>query len=111
MRLRQKRMENWRCGTEQFTALICSVLPVSVLCRSLLCSKVLRAKYSAEEEAVLRICQEKVATLEADYGAEVETMRESVKELRVILSSGSQEGLVMEQSRTELECPVCKIVN
>ena len=72
----------------------------------MLCSQVFRAKYAAEEEAVLRSCQQKVATLEADYKAEVENMRESVKELRVILSSGSVEGAVMEQSRSELECPV-----
>ena len=67
---------------------------------------VLRAKHKAEEEEVRKRCKEKVEVLEEECNAEVEEMKESIRELKVILSNTEMEEEVMEQTRSELECPV-----
>ena len=67
---------------------------------------VLRAKHKAEEEEVRKRCKEKVKALEEECNAEVEEMKESIRELKVILSNTEMEEEVMEQTRSELECPV-----
>ena len=67
---------------------------------------VLRAKHKAEEEEVRKRCKEKVEVLEEECNAEVEEMKESIRELKVILSNTEMEDEVMEQTRSELECPV-----
>ena len=67
---------------------------------------VLRAKHKAEEEEVRKRCKEKVEALEEECNAEVEEMKESIRELKVTLSNTEMEEEVMEQTRSELECPV-----
>ena len=67
---------------------------------------VLRAKHKAEEEEVKKRCKEKVKALEEEFNAEVEEMKESIRELKVTLSNTEMEEEVMEQTRSELECPV-----
>ena len=68
--------------------------------------EVVRAKHKAEEEEVRKRCKEKVEALEEECNVEVEEMKESIRELKVILSTSEMEEDVMEQTRSELECPV-----
>ena len=68
--------------------------------------EVVRAKHKAEEEEVRKRCKEKVEALEEECNVEVEEMKESIRELKVILSTSDMEEDVMEQTRSELECPV-----
>ena len=68
--------------------------------------EVVRAKHEAEEEEVRKRCKEKVDALEEECNVEVEEMKESIRELKVILSTSEMEEDVMEQTRSELECPV-----
>lgn len=67
---------------------------------------VLRAKHKAEEEELRNRCKEKVEALEEECNAEVEEMKESIRELKVTLSNTEMKEEVMEQTRSELECPV-----
>jgi len=69
--------------------------------------EVVRAKHKAEEEEVRKRCKEKVDALEEECSLEVEEMKESIRELKVILSTSKMEEDLMEQTRSELECPVC----
>ena len=68
--------------------------------------EVVSAKHKAEEEEVRKRCKEKVDALEEECNVEVEEMKESIRELKVILSTSEMEEDVMEQTRSELECPV-----
>ena len=68
--------------------------------------EVVRAKHKAEEEEVRKRCKEKVDALEEECSLEVEEMKESIRELKVILSTSEMEEDLMEQTRSELECPV-----
>ena len=68
--------------------------------------EVVRAKHKAEEEEVRTRCKEKVEALEEECSLEVEEMKESIRELKVILSTSEMEEDLMEQTRSELECPV-----
>jgi len=69
--------------------------------------EVVRAKHAAEEKEVRKRCKEKVEALEEECSLEVDQMKESIRELKVILSTSEMEEDVMEQTRSELECPVC----
>ena len=73
--------------------------------------EVVRAKHAAEEKEVRKRCQEKVEALEEECSLEVDQMKESIRELKVILSTSEMEEDVMEQTRSELECPVSNFQN
>ena len=68
--------------------------------------KELRARHKLEEDEVKGRCRQGVRALTKEYKEEVEQMKEAVKHLRVSVSNMLEEQGTVEQSRSELECPV-----
>ena len=68
--------------------------------------EVVRAKHKVEVEEVEERCRVEVAGLQEECKKELKEMKKAVRELKVVLSASEVEEDVMEQSRSELECPV-----
>jgi len=69
--------------------------------------QVANAKYRDEIDSIEQNYKDKVQSIQIDYRADILRMRNSLKNLKVVLSDSIDEQSKLEKGRQELECPVC----
>ena len=60
-----------------------------------------------EKDAIETKYKQEIEALSAELETEIGEMKESIRNLRIILASSTEDAERVETTKSELECPVC----
>jgi len=66
-----------------------------------------KTEFQKEKEAIETKYKHKVDAMSAELETEIVEMKESIRSLRIILASSTEDAERVETTKSELECPVC----